>query len=333
LRSDVLARIAQKAALSHHLLDRGGWDLFFTVFGEAHCAGHQLWHVHDRSHPAHDPQLAGALGDPVEDTYRGIDAAVGRLLERVGPDTTVLVICSHGMGPCYGGNFLLDEVLRRLEHVPPAAPGWRARDPFLWCWQRTPEAVRARLAPLRDRVVREIKHAPTPLDATRRCFQVPSNDGCGGIRINLVGREPRGRIHPGNECDAFCAMLTQELLALVNVDAGTPVVRHVWRTADLYRGPFVQQLPDLLVEWNREAPIARVFSPTTGEVTGVNPQHRTGDHTLDGLFFAFGPSVMPRAFDEPVSGMDVAPTVGALLGVEIPGVEGHPITAVAAPKW
>ena len=34
---------------------RSDWDLFFAVFGEGHCSGHQFWHVHDEGHPWHDP--------------------------------------------------------------------------------------------------------------------------------------------------------------------------------------------------------------------------------------------------------------------------------------
>src|SRR6185436_19531560 len=51
------------------------------------------------------------IGDPLRDVYIALDAAVGRLLEAAGPDTTAVVLCSHGMGPHYDGTHLLEEIL------------------------------------------------------------------------------------------------------------------------------------------------------------------------------------------------------------------------------
>ena len=40
--------------------------------------------------------------------------------------------------------------------------------------------------------------------------------------------------------------------------------RRVLRTADVYAGPYLAELPDLLVEWNAEAPLDAVSSPKIG---------------------------------------------------------------------
>jgi len=56
----------------------------------------------------------------VERVYVALDAAVGELLRTAGPDTTVVVLASHGMGPHYDGTFMLDDILERLDHQPGA---------------------------------------------------------------------------------------------------------------------------------------------------------------------------------------------------------------------
>ena len=46
--------------------------------------------------------------------------------------------------------------------------------------------------------------------------------------------------------------LVRGLTELVDADTGMPLVRRVLRTAEVYHGPHVQELPDLLVAWNTE---------------------------------------------------------------------------------
>ena len=80
----------------------------------------------------------------------------------------------------------------------------------------------------------------------------------------------------------MCKSLERDLLAFTNVETGAPVVRRVWRVDQVYSGPRMDHLPDLIVEWNRDAPIARVHSEKTGEISGTYTKCRTGDHSAHG---------------------------------------------------
>ena len=97
------------------------------------------------------------------------------------------------------------------------------------------------------------------------------------------------------------------------------------RSADLFTGENINYLPDLLVEWNRSAPVSEVYSPMTGLIRGEYKKCRTGDHTSKGLFFISGPGVMPGQVRHEVSVMDLAPTIAALAGVELVDVDGRSI--------
>jgi len=122
-----LERAAQaKAAITRKLLAREPWDLFLQVFTEAHCAGHQCWHLHDPSHPSHDASVLGALGDPLERVYRAIDRALASILAEAG-DGHVLVLSAHGMSQYRGANFLLSEILYRLGVTARPATAARSR--------------------------------------------------------------------------------------------------------------------------------------------------------------------------------------------------------------
>jgi predicted AlkP superfamily phosphohydrolase/phosphomutase len=325
LRDGLVARAARKADLALDLLGRGGWDLFLTVFAESHCAGHQLWHLHDPAHPRHAPDLARALGEPLRDVYQALDAAVGRLVDAAGPDATVVVFSSHGMGAHHDGTFLLEDVLRRLDGVRDARHA-AALEAVRRAWRRAPAVLRRRLQPLADRTYDAARGTDR---ARRRFFQVPTNDNAAGIRLNLVGREPQGRVRRGAEADAVCAELERELHALVEPATGRPLVRDVLRADDVFRGARRDDLPDLIVRWHRDAPVRGVASPRVGTLAREYPGGRTGDHRAAGLLLACGPGVRPGTADAPVDVTDLAPTFAALLGVPLANVDGHPIAAVA----
>jgi predicted AlkP superfamily phosphohydrolase/phosphomutase len=159
----------------------------------------------------------------------------------------------------------------------------------------------------------------------RKAFLVPHNDISGAVRLNLVGREPNGRIHPGQEADEFCAQLTRDLMELKNLNTGEPMVKRVVRTADLYKGEHVGDFADLFVVWNKSGWVTSVGSPKIGVIAQTPSGVRTGDHTPNGLFMASTPGLTAGHRDEPISILDLAPTVASLLDITLSDVEGTPI--------
>ena len=187
-------------------------------------------------------------------------------------------------------------------------------------------------------IVEVLEFALPTLDVpgTRRCFKVPNNDTWGAIRVNLVGREPAGRVHPGAEYDRFCEQLMQDLRALVDVDGGRPLVRRIVRTEDVYPRRPDDDLPDLLVEWHHDFPVRAATSPLTGLVRGRYGGVRTGDHRPDGFVLARGPVRAAGTVARNLRVEDLAPTIAALLGVTLDQVDGRPaaelLEALGAPS-
>lgn len=323
----LVARIGKKGDLACHYLARGGWDLFLMTFDESHCAGHRAWHLHDADDPRHDPEVARRVGDPVKDVYVAIDTQMGRLMELAGPDAAVVFLSGTGMGPNFPGNHLLDEILAGLE-------GDRTNlarlvtKPARLIWSKVlPAHIRARL---RSKVV-HVEQSMIESDRKRRkAFVVPHNDISGAIRLNLVGREPNGMVHSGAEADEFCDQLTRDLMELKNLTTGEPMVQRVVRTADLYKGEHVEDFADLFVVWNKSGWVTSVGSPKIGVIKQTPSGVRTGDHTPHGLFMASSPHIAAGHRQEPVSILDLAPTVAALLGVELTDAEGTQIAEICA---
>ncbi len=98
LEDGLLEGIRRRGEICHDLLKQEPWDLFMTVFGEAHSAGHNFWQLSQKDHPLYEQLRPKVDHDPMLTTFQGMDKAIGRILEAAPDDATVIVFSAHGMG-------------------------------------------------------------------------------------------------------------------------------------------------------------------------------------------------------------------------------------------
>ncbi len=347
LHNDLIHGIRSKVQLTKYYLKQERWDFFAQVFTESHCIGHQCWHLHDPGHPWHDPEAVELIGDPIKNIYQAIDQGMGEILREIDEETTVIFLAGHGMGPKYQAQFLLDQILLGLGLAEPAlypeesalTSSWTFRQlvdaGLTKVWQHLPAGIQVRIQPIRKTLRRWFDGArpspkPTIDRAASQCFVINNNFAHGGIRINLVGREPKGIVNPGDEFHALGRYLEKELLEIVNLDTGRRVVNRVLKTAEWFSGEHLDRLPDLLVEWSNDAPVYRIGSPTLGEIRGEYSYCRTGEHKPGGLCIAIGPTITQGKFDRTISILDFASTISTLLGVPLQNTDGKPIEDLVA---
>jgi predicted AlkP superfamily phosphohydrolase/phosphomutase len=308
------------------LLGREEWDAFACTFGETHCVGHQFWHFFDPGHPNHDPDAPARLRDAISAVYAAVDAGIGRLLDEAGPDATVLVVASHGIGPYVGGYQLLPDVLVRLGYGSGSGAAADVRT-------RLPRPVRTVLrtaaGPFRARLQARAGSLDHPLESpATRAVALPNNR-CGAIRLNLRGREPFGAVEPGAEADACLEELRRELSALEHPETGERIVVRVETAEEAFGPERHPDVPDLVVLFRDDlGPLEACRSERVGVVArpNYNPRiPRSGDHTAHSRLWAIGPGLEPGTIDG-ANVLDVAPTLLELLGVPLPdGLDGRPL--------
>jgi predicted AlkP superfamily phosphohydrolase/phosphomutase len=317
-RDSMRSRIDNKGAFSAQLLAEGPWDLFITVFHEAHDTGHKCWHVHDPDHEQHDRAVVEAVGDPLLDVYEALDRNVGRLVEAAPSHATVLVYLSHGIGPERTAMGFLDDILEAIERLaarPKGAPVDLLRRIYR---NAVPGPLRHRIAG--TTVAAKAYHqAEKSKQMRRRCFEQTPNRATGGVRLNLAGRERHGIVEPGPESARLIEHLLEAFSEITNADTGAPLVESATLTSEIYSGPMRNALPDILLEWNKAAPIERVHSPRFGILQNRHRRLRTGDHVQKrGAVLVRAPNVSPGSHC-PISVVDLAPTILHLLDVETHG--------------
>ena len=210
------------------------------------------------------------------------------------------------------------------------APERRAMEGLRGLWKRhVPVGVKRALITVRQRSWHRVEGMMLRREyAARRFFAIPNNDIYGAIRLNLTGREPRGRVRQ-DEVERVCAELERELRSLINLDTGGPAVTRVVRASDHYERRPMDNLPDLFVEWSGDRPVVRVRTARGDVVEGFYPDYRTGDHREQGAFWITGPGVAAHALASPSRSRTSRLRSGSSSAYRCPGPDGRPIPGVA----
>jgi predicted AlkP superfamily phosphohydrolase/phosphomutase len=334
LRQRLERGIALKGALTKELLARTDLHHLFVVFGESHKAGHLLWQYMDATHPDHvvaEPYLRDALLS----IYQALDRQLAELADCLNPTDNLLIFSDHGMQANYRGNHFIVPMLQRLGLCEPeqtpvleSTPG-AALLPHVAGPAGSPAIPARRLGQAKDLIKRLapefaatfLRHkfgVPSRIDWSQtRVFQLPT-DRNSYLRVNVRGREPNGIVARGKEYDDVLKLLEVEFRALVNVETGKPAVDEVFRVHELFPGPRADDLPDLAVLWNAEAPISSVQSPRLGRMDILANEDRPGNHRAEGFILARGPAIRPNVVNLHADVLQVPATFLALHGVAIP---------------
>jgi predicted AlkP superfamily phosphohydrolase/phosphomutase len=237
-----------------------------------------------------DARWSGAI----EDLYRRMDVLAGKAMAHAGPDTVLFVLSDHGF--C---------AFRRAVNL----NSWLHRNGYLALTGGAVESGRY--------------FAGVDWSRTRAyCL------GLSGLYINTKGREGQGIVERGAEAEALKRELIAKLSGLPDEERGETAIRQVYATNKLYRGPYLDAAPDLIVGYNEgyrtswDAAVGKV----TAHVIEDNPKAWSGDHAVDPVLVP-GVLFCNRRVDAVDPGIeDMAPTALWLFGVAPPAwMEGTPV--------
>lgn len=319
---------AQKVEIALWLQSRFEPELLFTVFMAADHVQHLCWSDWENH----------GLESPVADCYRILDEAVGALADAAG-DGDVLVVSDHGAG-ALNGVVNLNTWLEQhgyLTYVGDAtAARRRLADRLFGLRRHVPEsarrAVKQRLPALRSRA-RELEEYTIVDWARTRAFAYGI---FGNVVVNVRGRESQGTVEP-EDYEAVRSELATRLADLRDA-AGERIVRAVHRRDDMFFGPAIDRIPDLLVEFDEYAWLGKGTLKTRTdslwdaiEIEEGSAHAYVGSHRHEGIFALAGRSAANGRSRATASIEDVAPTILYLLGEAIPtDLEGRVLTEAIA---
>lgn len=297
------ARIAGQEILDQYPYALENFDrgLLFFYTGNVDQVSHMMWRSLDPEHPAYDPEVDAKYADVIPQLYEGIDRLVGYTLDRMDPDTTLVVMSDHGF-TSWRRSMNLNSWLRDHGFLAVKDPNL-ARDPGLYAnvdWSKT------------------------------KAYGL----GLNGLYVNLQGREKNG-IVPPEERETVMREIREKLLAAVDPATGERPVTRVYFREEFYDdrgqieiGPDIQVGYSLYYHGANESALGEL----TPEVFFDNTEEWSGDHGNDHTLV---PGILltnePLEKEAP-SLEELAEAILAEFGVErFPAQEGGSASGTVAP--
>jgi predicted AlkP superfamily phosphohydrolase/phosphomutase len=126
-----------------------------------------------------------------------------------------------------------------------------------------------------------------------------------GVSINLAGREPDGIVDPA-DFERVRDQVMDALSSFTDPVTGRKPVKAIYRREEIFKGKHADTAPDILME------PAETYSLTHAKSAIEAADWISGDHRIDGVIVAAGPTVKP--FEQQPLLIDMAPTILAALG-------------------
>jgi len=225
-------------------LNRFKSGLLFFYIGRVDQLSHMFWRTMDKKHPAY--KSGDGHRQVIENAYIEMDKVLGLVMNRMGENTTLIVLSDHGFAPFYRA-FNLNTWLSDNDYIT-----------------------------LTDDSEGEFF---TNVDWSKtRAYGV----GFNGLYLNLKGREQEGIVGPG-EREKLLDELSDKLTSMRDPENGEPVISRVYRADEIYSGQHTKEAPDLIIGYNKgyRASWETVLGSFPKDILRDNTQKWSGDHLME----------------------------------------------------
>jgi predicted AlkP superfamily phosphohydrolase/phosphomutase len=279
---------AEREVMFFDALKRVPRGCVVCVFDGPDRIQHMFWRFIDENHPALAGRDRAAHRHVIEEMYTRMDDLVGRTMDQVDDEKTVLFVMSdHGFKPFRRGVGLNAWL---LEH------GYLA---------------------LKEGAARPSRSYLADIDWTRtQAYAL----GLAGIFLNVQGREGQGTVARADTA-RVAGEISEKLTGLRDPQDNEIAIHQAMPKETVYRGPYLDAAPDIIIGYTPGYRVSwdAVIGKCGREVFSDNTKAWSGDHCIH-------PKLVPGVLfcnrklnlDDPDI-VDVAPTTLDLFGLKKPG--------------
>ncbi len=301
---DMAAIIEARTEVARVVLEKEKLDLFMVHYFASDVVQHVMWGYIDPDCPHYDVVKAELV---LSRFYSALDREIGKIVDLFGQGA-VFIVSDHGFQRHEKrfnlGNWLVEkgfmEVDEEAFEIPKHVEGIRKVDP-LNLRRFIPHGVRKKVAGEKD-------------EKDRYEWE--------GSKVYSMGRSGEGFIYlleDDDKCRMATARRIKEGLEQVS-DGDRLVVSSVLTKEEVFSGNRLGWMPDLIVVPAAGYTCTGFYQHEMDRFHIVNTEDdfHMGRHHRDGILVANGKGIAPVQ-DLRTSIMDIAPTVLAYLGIDIPG--------------
>lgn len=323
------AHLEMEIRAVNHLMGLEDWDLFVGVLRSPDSFQHLFWQDVEKVIAGEPVSAQESLrAEAVFKCYERIDREIGQTwLERcAGRD--LVFMSDHGFGTLRSDvclNRLLAEA-GLLKFLPQKSRGGAKKYVMEKVKSRLPVGTRQKIkrALGRDNEGERwnlfVDSLVADIDWSQTRIYSIAQHGC--LYVNLKGRDPMGIVEGEEERQAVLEETQAALSRLRDPDDGEPVVTAFYRKEELFDGPLMPAMPDMVISmrnWSYRGIYSTTVELSREEIFRPQAQEwkqlgHTGTHRREGILVLHGPDI--AAGDSgAVDMVDVAPTIMALLGL------------------
>jgi predicted AlkP superfamily phosphohydrolase/phosphomutase len=298
------------------------WSALMVQFQNLDPFQHRAWRYLNVDETGIDDPAWNAAAAEV---LRGLDAAIGRLIELADRrNAAVLVVSDHGFGPCLGrvhvNRILIAAGVARLPGVSGRLKRrLRQATDHLRLWGAKRDDPKARSSSFDLSVVSQF-----PFDWKRTLAFAPHQDTAAMVYLNSTARRAGAPLSTPRQIDEARAEASAALAEAHHPETGAPLFPHIVATAEAYQlDPAREGYPDLIALPVESYWVRTKLAP--GKAWVEADPNLPGTHRPEGIIALAGPGIAPgRTLRAEL--IDVAPTILKLFGLPIPGhIEGKPL--------
>ncbi len=328
LKDELINANKKEAELVTALIKDEEWNLFLCCFSSTHRGGHKFWAPTNIKGGFSEKQ-GFQFNNALRDVYQSCDEAIGKILNNIDEEITVLVFSLHGMGANTTlADTMLPQMITRILNGKTESEKIKSDNFIKKLRNAVPLEWRSnfrKLLPfwLQDKMTAYWRMGKIDWTTTK-VFNLVA-DLQGYIRINLKGREKEGIVEHGEEYDRLCNKVIEGLKTFKDANDLEPVAESISRSDQIfYKGNGFNNLPDIIVKWKFKPAVnyRKIISSEYGELEwpspGLNPDGRSGNHRPEGFLLAAGKNIKINSTFEKKHIVDLAPTILHLLDIPIP---------------
>jgi predicted AlkP superfamily phosphohydrolase/phosphomutase len=301
---DLQAMMLKRTEAIMYLWQRYKPDFQIAVIAALDRLQHCLWRYIDTEHPRYNPKASKRHANHINQFFSNLDLCLKKVLQVIDNNTTLFIISDHGFQAC-DLQFSINEWLANVGLLNYSSGRKSALikylksldSPVFWKlrrWYRRSALGQFKMLSSTKEINWHNTKAYCPFDNQQ------------AISINLSGREKHGIIKPGKEYKLLLNLLKEMLHELKDPKTGAKVAKQVFLREEYFTGPFMELAPDLIMVPNVNFKISpphrkgMLFKPT-GWISG--------EHSLEGIFIAYGNGIKSGTIIDDAAIVDIAPTI------------------------